>query len=210
MTTYYKILGAGAKSCHGGDLTWPLPRGKRPGKWVEVTGKIELCSNGLHVVTAEHVLDWDGAEVWEVEIGGVTETDGNKVAAQRARLVRLVMDKWALRRFAVECAARVLPIFERFLPGDNRVRDCLVVCGNPGSTDETRAVARAAASAAARAAARAADSAAASAADSVAAWAATWDAARAEEHAWQVGRFKQYLAGKVDLTKPVRLPPKGK
>ena len=232
----YKILTDG-KSCAGGTLTWPLPRGGHPGAWVETQGNVVLCRNGIHVVGAAHVLDWDGNQVWEVEVAGDGVTDGKKWAYPRARLLHLAMDEASLRHFAVACAARVLPIFERKCPDDMRVRECLSACG-PGSDAAARAAACAAAksaavsaarSAAARSAARsAAGSAAGSAAWSAAAksaavsaaWsardaraaarAAAWAAAWAAEHRWQIRTLRKYLADKVDLAKPVKLPAKPK
>ena len=47
--TYYKLTAKGARSMHGGNLVWPMPRGTHPGKWVEVSGEIVLCHNGLHI-----------------------------------------------------------------------------------------------------------------------------------------------------------------
>jgi hypothetical protein len=220
-TTYYKLTAKGARSMHGGDLTWPQPRGSRPGKWVEVTGDIALCQHGLHAVKAKNILDWSCEEVWEVELGGLIRSGFAKVVASRARLLRLAMDESALRHFAVSCAARVLPLFEREQPTDLRVRECLIACG-PMSTAAARdaswdvawdiagAAARDAAEAAPRAAAGAAAGAAWAAARD-AAWAAgaaegyaSWDA----ERRWQLTLLRQYLAGTVNLDKPVKLPPR--
>ena len=203
----YKILTDG-KSCAGGTLTWPLPRGGHPGAWVETHGNVVLCRNGIHVVDAAHVLDWDGNQVWEVEVAGDGVTDGKKWAYPRARLLHLAMDEASLRHFAVACAARVLPIFERKCPDDMRVRECLSACG-PGSDAAARSAAVSAAwSAAAKSAAV---SAAWSARDArAAARAAAWAAARAAEHRWQIRTLRKYLADKVDLAKPVKLPAKPK
>ena len=231
--TYYKLTAKGAKSTHGGNLKWPRPRGKRPGKWVKVTGKIRLCFNGLHAVTADHILDWTCREIWEVELAGEVIDDGKKVVASRARLLRLVMDEAAIRHFALACAARVLPLYEREYPNDMRVRDCLKSCQpNATNTAEAAKAAEAEEAAWAAEASWAAWAAEASWAGEAAkaAW-ASWaarsarsakaaEAEEAEEAAeaswaaedkWQKRRLLKYLAGEVDVTKRVKLParPKG-
>ena len=89
---YYKVLVNG-KSCHGGDLTWSLPDGDKPGDWHEVAGKIVICENGLHVTT--NPVHWwkDGCTVYEVEIDG--EIGGRndekaKIVVPKVRLIRVV------------------------------------------------------------------------------------------------------------------------
>ena len=239
MITYYKVTGSNATSCHGGTLQWSKPRGERPGQWLSVAGPVKLCHKGFHAVTAEHVLDWGGTEVWEIELAGERRTDGAKIVAQRARLIRLAMGAEALRHFAVACSARVLPIYEAAYPDDLRVRDCLVSCGPGATSEQISAASRSAESAAwsaesaacssASAAARSAESAACSSARisasyaenaaarsaaRIAAASAAWRsaariAARAERSA-QLRLLCRYLTGEVDLSRPVKLPPRPK
>jgi hypothetical protein len=88
------------------------------------------------------------------------------------------LDDRKLRLFACDCAERVLPIFEKDYPNDNRPRRAIEVArlfADGKATDEERNAARAAAGNAARAAAR--DAARAAARN--AARAAARDAARA-------------------------------
>ena len=97
----YKVLQSG-KSCHGGALAWSLPTQNddgswTPGEWHEVTGKVAVCSNGLHL-THKPAYWWQaGADVYEAEYSGDVDSsevnDDEKIAAQRCRLLRPVA--WA-------------------------------------------------------------------------------------------------------------------
>jgi hypothetical protein len=89
VTTAFKVLVDGA-SCHGGSLTWSLPTNDAPGEWHDVTGTIEACSNGLHLTTTP--VNWwkEDARVFEAEYDGDTDTEGDKIAVRRARLLREV------------------------------------------------------------------------------------------------------------------------
>jgi len=88
-----------------------------------------------------------------------------------------------LREFACRCAERVLPIYERVYPGDDRPQNAIETrrkWGRGEATDaELNAAAEAAEAAAAAAAAAAWAEAAAAAAAAAAAWAARAEAARA-------------------------------
>jgi hypothetical protein len=112
--------------------------------------------------------------------------------------VGLLWDDRRARLFACDCAERVLPLYEREHPGDDRPRSA-IKCARRFATGEARAAARAAAWAAARAAAWAAAwaaaSAAARAAASAAAWAAASAAARDAEIDWQRRRVLAYQLG---------------
>jgi hypothetical protein len=89
VTTAFKVLVDGA-SCHGGSLTWSLPTNDAPGEWHEVTGKIEACSTGLHLTTTPANWWKEDARVFETEYDGDTDTEGDKIAVRRARLLREV------------------------------------------------------------------------------------------------------------------------
>ena len=95
-----------------------------------------------------------------------------------------------LSLFAADCAERVLPIYEKEYPEDQRPRQAI---------EAARAFARGEISAAARAAAGTAawDAARAAAGDAAraAAGAAARDAARAAEKEWQKERVREYLRG---------------
>jgi hypothetical protein len=138
-------------------------------------------------------------------LGGAKAWNGNPVTAQQARAAGCTFEDivWAASSVAcrtpdverrlllwlADCAARVLHIYERDVPGDPRVRAAIIAArcfarGEIGAAavdaavDAARAAARAAVGAAAWAAAWAAAR-AARAAVGAAAWAAAWDAARA-------------------------------
>ena len=119
-----------------------------------------------------------------------------------------------LRLFACDCAERVLPIFEKEYPEDNRPRKAIetarlfangeatqkeMAAAWDAARDAAWAAAWDAAMDAARAvawdAARAAARAAAWAAARDAAWAAARDAAMDAEQKWQINKLSEYLGG---------------
>ena len=164
-------------------------------------------------------------------MGGAAKWNGKRVNAADARKAGATFDDivWAasaiartntdvdrrLRLWLADCAARVLHIYEREYPADDRVRNTIVASrqfarGEIGAAawDAAGAAARDAAWNAARtaagAAARAAAGTAARAAAGTAAWAAAWDAAwdaagtaaGAAEGAWQFDRLIEWLGDK--------------
>ena len=213
-TVFYKITGPKGEAIHGGTGRWPLPE---TGKWRSVRGKLVACQRGLHVVTAEQLPPWAAldAVVWEVETAGDVIDAGDKHVARKARLVRKVgtLDRRTLVTFAADCAERVLPIFEKKYPEDDRPRKAIEMLrrwlAGEASESELRAAADAAfdarayaarayaaeasraAAAAAAADAAAADAAYAAASAAAAAYAA---ASRAKEQEWQGARLLELLA----------------
>jgi hypothetical protein len=143
---------------------------------------------------------------------------GDKVVVRQARVLRKV-DAWNdrnLRLFACDCAERVLPLFEKDHPNDNRPRAAIetarrfangqatweeldatwaAVAAAWAAWDAARDAARAAAGAAARDAAWAAAGAAAWAAAGAAAGAAARDAAWDGARAWQADRLLVHYGG---------------
>jgi len=96
------------------------------------------------------------------------------------------------RLFAADCAERVLPLFEKERPNDDRPRKAIEACRQfaNGEIDAAASeAARAAAWEAAWAAASEAAMEAARAAARAAAWAAAWEA----EKEWQLERLRWYL-----------------
>jgi hypothetical protein len=219
MTTYYKLLNTDGSACNGGTGRWHLPTTGGPGKWMRRIKDPCACQRGYHLVTIEHVLEWQGAALFRAEYEGACDyRSPDKIAVERARLTCRI-ELWnerILRLFAADCAERVLPIFERQRPGDDRPSKAIVAARAyaNGVLDEqawaaagaaARAAAWVAAGAAAAAAAAARDAAwaAAGAAAGAAAWAAAGAAAAAAardaagaaaaERAWQVSRLKEML-----------------
>jgi hypothetical protein len=229
-TRYYKFLNLDGTTPQGYG-TWHLPKGKRPGKWMKVTGDLVPCKNGLHVMRLGDLLVWAAKHLYEVEVRGEVLPADDKVVARQARVLRKV-DTWNdrnLRLFACDCAERVLPLFEKDHPNDNRPRAAIETArrfANGQATWEELDAARAAVAAAwaawdaARAAAWAAawdaawdaakaaawDAAGAAAGD--AAWDAAWDAVDARDAAWDAARDDerdwqlQRLAAYLDGTGP--------
>ena len=206
--TLYKITGPAGEPLHGGNGNWHLPKGKRPGKWMPVVDDVRACRRGYHLIRARAITEWlppagQSGFLWEAEGRGQSDTDGDKVAFARARLIRCVgvLDEVSMRLAAADMAERVLPIFRAERPNDGRpaaaiqaVRDFARGNARYAAWDAARAAdaaaryaawdaARAAANGAARDAANGAarDAANGAARDAAwdAAWAAAWDAASA-------------------------------
>ena len=123
--TYYKLLNSDGTPSNGGSgVSYYLPDGDKPGKWMPKIEDIALCSRGYHVVDFEHLLDWRGMLLCEAEIRGDNIRDNSKIVAQQIRLLHVVQtwNEKNLRLFAADCAEHVLPIFEKKYPKDNRPR----------------------------------------------------------------------------------------
>jgi hypothetical protein len=213
--TLYKVLNADGRSCHGGDLAWPLPtwtgHAWKPGKWLPRIDDIVACQRGYHVCEGRDLIQWLHERIWVIEAAPnaewVRHGDDKWVTGGPVRLVAgTAWDDYTARLFAISCAHDVLPLYEAQHPGDTRVSDALVTAWEYAhglATAEDLVAAMAAARAAASAAARAAASAAAWAAASAAAWAAAsaaaWAAASAAARAAQSARLLRYLDGDVDV-----------
>jgi hypothetical protein len=181
--TLYKVLDEGGRACHGGTGAWALPTDDAPGAWMPPIPDPVPCERGYHLCRPGDLVSWLGPAFYEAEARGARIDADDKIVVAEARLLRRVA-RWTpevARAFATDCAARVLPLFERARPGDDRPRRAILVARDP------------AASAAARAAAgdAAGDAAGAAAGD------AAGDAARDAERAWQTDRLLAYLAGPV-------------
>jgi len=193
--TYYKWLLKGRKAANGGTGTWS--RG-----WMKVEPPLVPCYHGLHICEIQDIAGWipdKHGVLWEVEVAPDAEIirhGDNKTVVSKARLVRMVgvAGERNLRLFACDCAAHVLPLFEKKYPDDKRPRKAIAVArryangkATPAELDAAGDAAGAAAGAAAGDAAGAAawDAAGAAAgaaagdAAGAAAWAAAWDAAEA-------------------------------
>jgi hypothetical protein len=173
----YKVLSANGSPCNGGSGTWHLPKGKRPGKWMEpIEGKLIPCKNGYHLCRRKDILQWFNESIYEAEYRGEIIKQDDKVVVREVRLLRkLNWDDKTARLFAADCAERVLEIFERKHPDDPRPRQAI---------EAARAFARGEINQRDRAAA------------GDAAWAAAWAAAEAAEQKWQTRRLFEYLDGK--------------
>lgn len=171
--TLFKITQENGEPYHGGSGAWSLPKGKRPGTWrTVVTGRLEPCSNGLHLARKGDLLEWLGPVIWEAEHDGEIIECPDKVVVRKARLLRRVggWNEQTARLFAADCAERVSKH-----ASDPRCDAAIL--------------------AARRYAFGLIDDAARAAAARDAAWDAAWDAAKS----WQRDRLFQYLTGGIDL-----------
>jgi len=169
MEHLFKVLD-NRRSCHGGDHLWV------PNQWVTVEGKLEPCSNGLHLCRARDLFGWLGPEIWLAQYRGERIDADDKVVVRSARIT-MQLDAWndcSTRLFACLCAEQALPFFERVCPGDERPRKTIEVARRFANGTATREELDAAWDAAGDAA--------------WAAWAAAGDAAwAAGDAAWAAG-----------------------
>ena len=180
----YKIVGTDFGPLHGGKGTWFAPKGSKPGKWMPKIDDVKACKRGYHLIPAKAIVEWlppsfKAGYLCEAEGFGASDKDGDKIAFAKARLLKVVglLDEVSMRLAAADMAERVLPIFYKVRPKDNRPALAIQAARDfaLGKIDDA---ARAAAGAAAGAAARDAAGDAAWAAARAAAWAAAWAAAR--------------------------------
>lgn len=102
----YKVLSDGKSEFT--QLHWPLPAGATPGQWVQASGPIGLCVNGIHACTAQQLPQWLGLDLWMIELDGEVLTTEPAIIASRGRLLGKV-ERWdeAVRtRFALMCLDR--------------------------------------------------------------------------------------------------------
>ena len=205
---FYKVLGKGGVACNGGSGKWNLPKNGEPGEWMPKIEKIKPCVKGYHLCREDDLLEWLNEEIYEAEGRGRSIRNGSKDVFPEARLLRK-LDSWnekTARLFAADCAERVLFIFERIHPNDDRPRTAIQAARDfaNGKTDRcSGAAAGDAGDAAGDAgdAAWAARAAACAAGDAGAVWAAARAAAcaagatgtGAAERQWQKKRLKYYL-----------------
>jgi hypothetical protein len=164
----------------------PIPLGR----WTEAVPSPVLCERGWHACRWEDAVHHISEELYVCDLDGVIVAGNDKVAGERLRLVkRVLLDDVALRLFAADCAERVLPVFLKVRPDDDRPAQA-IQAARQFAHGEITAAAGAAAGAAARAAAwdAAGDAgrAAAGAAAGAAAWAAAGD--------WQSDRLLTHYA----------------
>ena len=203
MNTGYKFLTADMKSKNGDSGVWKM------GEWKKHEDELVMCESGFHyckksIEAFEYVY---GDALVVVEARGKSETEGNKTVVAEMRVIKRVDTKKVSVQFAIACARRCLPNYEKAYPKDDRPRKAIDAaeawCLNP--TEET---ARSAARPAAESAESAAWSAAAPAARS-AAWSAESAAAPAArsaarsasaERKWQNETLKSIIEESPSIT----------
>lgn len=112
----FKVTDTTGKSVHGIDAAdAQLPTADGPGPWLPaVEGDLEYQKKGYHCGDERQILEWLGHSIYAVEHEGeLLEVPRAKVA-RKIRLTKKCSG-WTdqvARQFAVECAQRVLPVFE--------------------------------------------------------------------------------------------------
>ena len=86
--TLYKVLVNG-KSCHGGDMLWPLPNGV-PRGWVKFEGKPKICASGIHLTNKYESWLKVGCTIYEAEAENISEWENDKCVCTAARLIKEV------------------------------------------------------------------------------------------------------------------------
>jgi hypothetical protein len=95
----YKFLKRDGTSLFTG-FRWPV------WEWVEATGQLGWCENGIHACRLEDLPHWLGQELWVTELAGETVDAPDCVVARRARLLERI-DAWSAgvdQEFADNCA----------------------------------------------------------------------------------------------------------
>jgi len=112
----YRFVKENLKSEHG-NIQWV------PGEWQKCEGKSSLCETGLHA--SQKPLDSlnyiFGTRWFECEARGKILKDSDKFCASEMRLLQEIPKK-VLIQFAIDCAKKALPVFEREYPNDKRPR----------------------------------------------------------------------------------------
>ena len=118
MTNYYHFLKANMTSGEGDEPPWKV------GEHRQMDGEIALCERGYH--GSLHPYDAlqyaPGPVLCLVELTGVIIEDTDKVVAQGRRLLQAVNIERELWDFALDCAEKVLPLFEVIYPADKKPR----------------------------------------------------------------------------------------
>ena len=104
--------------------------GWEPGLWTPKTTPI-LCSSGWHVTDVAHLWNhWSAyGTLYRVECRGLASAGKDKTAWESIRLLEPLgtLTTKVCRQFAIECAEKVLPIFEKAHPEDDRPRRAIEV-----------------------------------------------------------------------------------
>ncbi len=124
---FYKIVSTKFEPLNGGSGLWFPPTKSKPGKWMPKVGDVVACRRGYHLVKAVGIVEWlppngIAANLCTAEGRGDESADGNKTAFAQARLIKVVgrLDDVSMRLAAADMAERVLPIFYKVHPKDDR------------------------------------------------------------------------------------------
>ncbi len=121
-TRLYAVLG---NRLMQGDREWNLPGDDGPGKWMpEIEGELKPWNNSYQLCRSpRELLEYMGPDIYLAEFEGEV-IEGEKVLhARRVRLLaKTAWDAPAARLFALDCAERVLTVYEAIHPRDHRPR----------------------------------------------------------------------------------------
>lgn len=107
------------------DQTWRRPEGQAPGDWMPAyKGELEPWKNAYPLCRgAAQLRRYLGPEIYLAEVDGDVIEDEHLIHARRARLlVKTAWNDHSARLFGIDCAERVLPIYEKANPQDDRPR----------------------------------------------------------------------------------------
>ena len=113
-----------------GKLSHNDPRPVIVGEALHHKGPVVCCESGLHAsISLRDALSHRcGTVLCRVECwGDVDDTKSDKIAVRHRRCLAMADITPQLRLFAVLCAERALPIFEKRYPKDKRPRKCIEV-----------------------------------------------------------------------------------
>jgi hypothetical protein len=105
---------------------WPI------GEWMEATGPIGWCENGIHACRLDDLPHWLGQELWVMELAGETVLAADGVIARRARLLERV-DAWSAgvaQEFANDCAQHASDLASRSPSVAGRAADAALDAGS--------------------------------------------------------------------------------
>lgn len=112
----YRFVTKGLKSKNG-DTQWAI------GEWQKQEGELSLCKNGFHAcLDPRDSLGRIFGERWfQAEARGVILHDDDKFCASEMRLVAEI-PAMVIHQWMVDCAHRVLHLYETKYPDDKRPR----------------------------------------------------------------------------------------